>query len=189
MTVTTAPEIHPSATVEPGAIVGPCTRIWHRSHVRAGSRIGRDCSLGFSVFVDTGVEIGDRCKIQNHVSLYRGVVLEDEVFVGPSAAFTNDLKPRAQSPAWELSPTTVREGASIGANATIVCGVEIGAWALVGAGTVVTADVPPHALVVGVPGRVHGWVCRCATVLARERAALPARCPHCGRAPNLDVMP
>jgi UDP-2-acetamido-3-amino-2,3-dideoxy-glucuronate N-acetyltransferase len=189
MTLTTATQIHPSATVEDGAVVGPGTRVWHACHLRAGSRIGRDCSLGFSVYVDTGVVIGDACKVQNHVSLYRGVVLEDEVFVGPSAAFTNDLTPRAQSPEWEVSATIVRRGASIGANATIVCGVEIGAWALVAAGAVVTADVPAYALVVGVPARVRGWVCTCGHVLGRDRAALPARCSRCGRAPGADAAP
>jgi UDP-2-acetamido-3-amino-2,3-dideoxy-glucuronate N-acetyltransferase len=189
VTVTAAPEIHPSATVEAGAAIGRRTRVWHGSHVRAGSRIGCDCSLGFAVYVDAGVVIGDRCKIQNHVSLYRGVVLEDEVFVGPSAAFANDLTPRAQSPDWEVSPTIVRRGASIGANATIVCGVEIGTWALVGAGAVVTTDVPAHALVLGVPARLRGWVCECGQVLAHEHLPVPAPCPRCGQALHPGAAP
>ena len=115
------------------------------------------------------------------MSLYRGVVLEDEVFVGPSATFTNDLTPTAQSPEWQVSTTVVRRGASIGANATVVCGVEVGPWAMVAAGAVVTTDVPAHALVVGVPGRVRGWVCVCGRVLGRERDTLPRRCAGCGR--------
>lgn len=175
------PFVHPSAVVEDGAVIGSGTRIWHNSHVREGSLIGADCTVGFSVFVDAGVRIGDRCKIQNHVSVYQGVELEDEVFVGPAAMFSNDLYPRACPDDWEVSPTVVRTGASIGTNATIVCGVEIGAWSLVAAGAVVTGDVPAHGLVVGNPARLHSWVCRCARRLARADAPLPAHCPHCGR--------
>jgi acetyltransferase-like isoleucine patch superfamily enzyme len=189
VTTTEVVRIHPSAVVEEGAVVGAGTRVWHSCHLRAGSVIGRDCTLGFSVYVDTGVVVGDRCKVQNHVSLYRGVVLEDEVFVGPSAAFTNDLVPRAQSPDWQVTPTLVRQGASIGANATIVCGVEIGASAMVAAGAVVTTDVPAHALVVGVPARVRGWVCVCGQVVGRDRDALPPRCSRCGLAWSDDRRP
>jgi acetyltransferase-like isoleucine patch superfamily enzyme len=134
------------------------------------------------VYVDTGVSIGDRCKIQNHVSLYQGVVLEDEVFVGPSVTFTNDLYPRAQSTDWVVNQTIVRQGASIGANTTVLCGIEIGAWALVAAGSVVSRDVPPHALVVGNPARLRGWVCRCGRPLARTGEPIPRECPACGRA-------
>jgi UDP-2-acetamido-3-amino-2,3-dideoxy-glucuronate N-acetyltransferase len=172
--------IDPTALVEDGAIVGRGTRIWHRSHVRTGSRIGAGCTIGFAVYVDTGVVIGDRCKIQNQVSLYRGVVLEDEVFVGPSVTFTNDRYPRADASAWEVVPTHVRRGASLGANATIVCGVEIGARSMVGAGAVVTDDVPPHGLVAGSPARLHGWVCTCGRPLARVGQTPPQRCPACG---------
>lgn len=172
--------IHPTAIVEHAAI-GTGTRIWHLSHVREGSRIGTDCSIGFSVYVDQGVEIGDRCKVQNHVSIYRGVVLEDEVFVGPSATFTNDRYPRATHSAWDIVPTLVRRGASLGASATVVCGVEIGAWAMVGAGAVVTADVPAHGLVLGAPARVRGWVCICGRMLAGVGERAPETCAHCGR--------
>lgn len=172
--------VHPSAVVEDGAVVGAGTRVWHGSHVRAGSVIGRDCTLGFGVYIDTGVVIGDRCKIQNHVSVYQGLVIEDEVFIGPSAVFTNDLWPRAVSPGWEVVPTRVCRGASIGANATVVCGAEIGPYALVAAGAVVHGDVPGHALVVGVPARLRGWVCVCGRPLARLDAPVPRRCPHCG---------
>jgi acetyltransferase-like isoleucine patch superfamily enzyme len=173
--------IDPSAIVEDGAIIGPGTRIWHRSHIRDGSRIGADCTLGFAVYVDTGVVIGDRCKIQNHVSVYRGVVLEDEVFVGPSATFTNDLYPRATSASWDVVPTLVRRGASVGANATIICGVELGPWSMVAAGSVLTRDAPPHALMVGAPARQRGWVCACGKFLARVGEIVPGRCPACDR--------
>jgi UDP-2-acetamido-3-amino-2,3-dideoxy-glucuronate N-acetyltransferase len=173
-------EIHPTALVEAGAVVGAGTRVWHRSHIRSGARIGADCTIGFSVYVDQGAVIGDRCKIQNHVSVYCGVVLEDDVFVGPAATFTNDRYPRASSGNWEVVATQVRRGASIGAHATIVCGVEVGAWSMVAAGAVVTGDVPPHALVVGTPARVRGWVCRCGHPLAAPGDDLPERCGHCG---------
>ncbi len=180
MTLTVASFAHESATVEAGAVVGPGTRIWHQSHVRADSRIGAGCTIGFCVYVDTGVEIGDRCKIQNHVSVYRGVVLEDDVFVGPGATFTNDRYPRANAPEWELVTTFVRRGASIGARATVVCGVEVGRWSMVAAGAVVTADVPAHALVAGTPARQRAWVCKCGRPLARLGAPLPERCGSCG---------
>jgi UDP-2-acetamido-3-amino-2,3-dideoxy-glucuronate N-acetyltransferase len=176
-----AHSIHPTAVVEAGAVVGAGTRIWHFSHVRSGSRVGDDCSIGFSVYVDAGVAIGDRCKIQNHVSVYRGVVLEDDVFVGPGASFTNDRYPRANSTGWEIVPTSVRRGASVGANATIVSGVELGAWSTVGAGAVVTRDVPPHGLVTGAPARLCGWVCTCGRPLARLGEPPPEHCSHCGR--------
>jgi UDP-2-acetamido-3-amino-2,3-dideoxy-glucuronate N-acetyltransferase len=173
--------VHPTAIVEAGAIVGRGTRIWHHSHVRAGSRIGTACTIGFGVYIDAEVVIGDRCKIQNHVSVYRGAVLEDAVFVGPGVMFTNDLYPRADAAAWEVVRTHVREGASVGANATIICGVEVGERSMVGAGSVVTADVPTHGLVMGTPARLHGWVCTCGRPLARHGVAIPDRCAHCGR--------
>jgi UDP-2-acetamido-3-amino-2,3-dideoxy-glucuronate N-acetyltransferase len=175
------PFIHPSATVEDGASVGPRTSIWHRSHVRTGSRIGADCTIGFAAYIDTEVVVGNRCKIQNHVSLFRGVTLEDDVLVGPAGTFSNDLYPRATSGDWEVVPTHVRRGASIGANATIVCGVELGAWSMVAAGAVVTAHVAPHALVMGAPARVRGWVCVCGRRVAGVDGPLPDSCPHCGR--------
>jgi acetyltransferase-like isoleucine patch superfamily enzyme len=175
--------VHPTAIVEDGAVVGAGTRIWHRSHVRAGCRIGTGCTIGFAVFVDEGVVIGDRCKVQNHASIYRGVVLEDEVFVGPAATFSNDRYPRAGAAGWEIVPTHVRRGASVGANATVVCGVELGRWSMVAAGAVVTHDVPAHGLVVGVPARLRGWACTCGRVLSRPDGDLPETCAHCGRAP------
>jgi UDP-2-acetamido-3-amino-2,3-dideoxy-glucuronate N-acetyltransferase len=177
-------EIHPTALVEAGAMVGAGTRIWHRSHVRDGAWIGAGCSIGFAVYVDQGAVIGDRCKIQNHVSVYRGVVLDDDVFVGPSVTFTNDRYPRAASTDWEVVATRVRRGASIGAHATIVCGVEVGAWSMVAAGAVVTRDVPAHALVVGSPARLRAWVCTCGRPLAASGEQLLDRCAHCGRIPD-----
>jgi UDP-2-acetamido-3-amino-2,3-dideoxy-glucuronate N-acetyltransferase len=175
------PSIHPTALVEDGAVVGPGTKVWHRSHVRATSRIGADCTIGFAVYVDIDVVIGDRCKIQNHVSLFRGVRLEDDVLVGPGGTFANDLYPRASSVDWEIVPTEVRRGVSIGANATIVCGVELGAWSMVAAGAIVTSDVPAHGLVIGTPARLRGWVCICGRPVGRDRLRLPRSCPHCGR--------
>ena len=180
--------IHPTATVEDGAVVAAGTRIWHRSHVRAESRIGIDCTIGFAVYVDTGVVIGDRCKIENHVSLFRGVVLQDDVFVGPAATFTNDLYPRSGPSEWEVVPTEVRRGASLGANATVVCGVEVGAWSMVGAGSVITADVPAHGLMLGTPARLRGWVCICGHVLTRLGEVLPPACRNGGRASNEMVV-
>ncbi len=171
---------HPSAIVEDGASIGDGTQLWHHVHVRAGATIGAGCNLGKNVYVDAGARVGDRVKIQNNVSVYAGVTLEDEVFVGPSAVFTNDLFPRATSTTWETVPTTVRHGASIGANATLVCGIEIGPWAMVGAGSVVTASVEPHELVAGNPARRRGWVCTCGQIVTRATTA-PAdlRCERC----------
>jgi len=153
---------HPTATVDPGCVVGEGTRIWHYSHVMPGVRIGRDCILGQNVFVASKVAIGDRVKIQNNVSVYEGVVIEDDVFCGPSMVFTNVVNPRSHvSRKTEFRPTLIRRGATIGANATIVCGHSVGRYAFVAAGAVVTRDVPDHALVMGVPARIDGWVCRC----------------------------
>jgi acetyltransferase-like isoleucine patch superfamily enzyme len=181
--------VHQTAIVEDGAVLGDGVRVWHRAHVRAGSRIGAGSSLGFCAFVDEGVRIGARCKIQNHVSVYHGVTLEDDVFVGPHAVFTNDRYPRANAEDWDVVPTAVRRGASIGANATIVCGVELGRWSMVGAGSLVTRDVPAFALVLGSPAMVHGWVCRCGRPLARLGERAPDSCRHCGRRRPPEVRP
>lgn len=159
--------VHPSAEIEDGAAIGAGSRVWRWAHVRTGARIGENVQLGANVFVDAGVVIGDRVKIQNNVSVYAGVELEDEAFVGPAAVFTNDLNPRATGD-WLLTPTFVRRGASVGANATIVCGHELGEHCLVAAGAVVTRDIAPHQLVVGNPARPAGWVCRCGAVVSRE---------------------
>ena len=177
--------VHPSAVVEPDAVVGEGTKIWHHSHIRSGSMIGADCTLGKNVFVDEGVHIGDRVKIQNNVSVYRGVELADEVFVGPSAVFTNDLRPRALNADWQMHSTMIRRGASIGANATIVCGIEVGEHGMVGAGAVVTTSVLPHQLVIGNPGRHHGWACACGEVVSRAKEQpTELRCVRCRQGKN-----
>jgi UDP-2-acetamido-3-amino-2,3-dideoxy-glucuronate N-acetyltransferase len=171
--VTTGPGIHPSAIVDAGAQLGAGTRVWHFSHVCAGARIGGNCSLGQGVFVGNDVVIGDRVKIQNNVSVYDAVTLEDEVFCGPSMVFTNVHNPRAAVVRkQEYRRTLVRRGATLGANCTVVCGCTIGAYAFVGAGAVVTADVSAYALVVGVPARQVGWMSA-----HGERLALPVQAP------------
>lgn len=150
---------HPSAVIDDGCEIGAGTKIWHFCHVMANARIGEDCSLGQNVFVASGVTLGDNVKIQNNVSIYTGVVCEDDVFLGPSMVFTNVLNPRSGvNRKNEYQKTTVGRGASIGANATIVCGHSIGAYAFIGAGAVVTRDVPAYALIVGNPGRQTGWM-------------------------------
>ncbi len=171
--------IHPTATVDPGAQIGRGTKIWHYCHVMGGARIGERCILGQNVFVAATAVIGDRVKIQNNVSLYDGVILEDEVFCGPSMVFTNVTIPRAFiERKQEYRVTRVSRGATLGANSTILCGHTVGEYALVGAGAVVTHDVPPHALVLGVPGRGAGWVCRCGVTLPGREGAV--RCSACG---------
>lgn len=178
--------VHASAEVEPGARLGAGTRVWHQAHVRTGADVGAGCTLGKNVFIDVGVRVGRRCKVQNNVSVYAGVTLGDEVFVGPSAVFTNDLRPRATATDWTVVPTEVRRGASIGANATIVCGTVIGARAMVAAGAVVTRDVRDHQLVAGNPARHRGWVCDCGAVVGRAaEPPVDLRCPDCAE----DVAP
>jgi UDP-2-acetamido-3-amino-2,3-dideoxy-glucuronate N-acetyltransferase len=176
---------HDSAVVDDGAVVGAGTKIWHFTHVAAGARVGANCVLGQNVYVAPTAVIGDRCKIQNNVSIYDGVVLDSEVFVGPSAVFTNVRNPRAEISRKEaMQLTRVGHGATIGANATIVCGHDVGAYAFVGAGTVVTANLPPFALVVGVPARQIGWICRCGERLSIDNNA--GWCPACGRGYRTD---
>ena len=166
--------IHPSAVVDAGAQVGPGTKVWHFSHIMKGASVGPCCNLGQNVVISPGVSLGRNVKVQNNVSLYTGVSCEDDVFIGPSAVFTNILNPRsAVSRKDEFLPTILRQGATVGANATIVCGVELGAYCLVGAGTVVTKDVKSYALVYGNPARQEGWVSR-----HGERLELPASLPE-----------
>jgi UDP-2-acetamido-3-amino-2,3-dideoxy-glucuronate N-acetyltransferase len=158
--------IHPSALVEDGAQIGDDTKIWHLAHIRGGAVIGSECIIGRGCFIDSGAIVGSRVKIQNYVSVYHGVEIEDGVFIGPNAVFTNDKVPRAITPEgalksatdWVVAKTRVGYGASIGANATIVCGVTIGRWAMIGSGAVVTKDVPDYAVVVGNPAHVIGRV-------------------------------
>ena len=155
-----APFIHPSAHVSPEAIIGEGTSIWINVQLREGVRVGKHCVISKDVYLDKDVVIGDRCKLQNGVSVYHGVTIGDAVFVGPHAMFTNDRVPRAFNAAWVVTPTRVERGASIGANATIVCGTTIGAYAMVAAGSVVTKDVPAYALVRGNPARFVSWINR-----------------------------
>lgn len=169
------PYIHPTAVVEDDVTIGERTSVWHHGHIRRGAVIGSGCTLGKNVFVDAGVRIGNGVKIQNNVSVYAGVTIEDDVFVGPSAVFTNDLHPRAFATEWTITPTLVRRGASIGANATVVCGVVIGELALIGSGSVVTRSVEPHRLVLGNPGRPMGWVCTCGCTVRSPAGAEPSR--------------
>lgn len=170
--------IHPTSIVDEDVEIGEGTKVWHFCHIQSGARIGRNCSFGQNVNVSNHVNIGNGVKVQNNVSLYEGVELEDYVFCGPSCVFTNDLTPRAKYPKGHAGyrKTLVKEGASIGANATIVCGHNIGKWALIGAGAVVTSNVPAHAVMLGVPARQKGWVCECGELLEENLI-----CRQCGR--------
>jgi UDP-2-acetamido-3-amino-2,3-dideoxy-glucuronate N-acetyltransferase len=185
--------IHPTADVSPKAIIGEGTSIWHQAQVREGVRLGQNCILGKGVYVDADVSIGDNVKIQNYVSVFHGVTIEAGVFVGPHVCFTNDLHPRAVNPDgtlkaaddWELTKTLIRRGAALGANSTIVCGVTVGIWAMIGAGSVVTRDIPDHGLAWGNPARLHAFVCPCGEKLVRDEArveagGVPMKCTQCG---------
>lgn len=170
--------VHESSYIDEGASVGKGTKIWHFCHIQKGAKIGERCSFGQNVNVSNNVTIGNYVKIQNNVSIYEGVELEDYVFCGPSMVFTNDLTPRSKYPKGNAGykKTLVKYGASIGANATIVCGHTIGKWAMIGAGAVVTKNVPDYALMAGVPARQVGWVCECG---ARLKDGF--KCNECGR--------
>jgi UDP-2-acetamido-3-amino-2,3-dideoxy-glucuronate N-acetyltransferase len=179
VTTLARPVIANTAVVADDAIVGPATRVWHFAQIREGARVGAECNVGKGAYIGAGVVVGDRCKIENNASLFEGLTVEDGVFIGPHVVFTNDRRPRATNPDgtlqsaadWTMERSTVRRGASIGAGAIVIPGLEIGRCAMVGAGAVVTHDVPAHALVVGNPARQIGWVCVC----GRER--MPAG-PH-----------
>ncbi len=190
--------VHPGAEVHPEAKIGAGTRIWRQAHIREFAQIGETCNIGKGVYIDAHVQIGSRVKIQNHVSIFEGVRLEDGVFIGPHVCFTNDLAPRAITPTgelkgaddWEITPTLVKYGASIGAGAIILCGITIGEFALVGAGSVVTRDVAPHALVFGNPARPHGYVCRCARQLVNVRKSeekMVGWCEVCGQECTIEM--
>ncbi|MBI3158055.1 MAG: N-acetyltransferase [Chloroflexi bacterium] len=184
--------IHPTAEVSEKADIGEGTSIWNHAQVRESASLGRNCILSKGVYIDAGVRIGDNVKIQNYVSVYHGVTIENGVFVGPHVCFTNDLNPRAVNPDgslksaddWVLSETLIREGAALGANSTIRCGITIGKWALVGAGSVVTKDVPDHGLALGNPARLRGFVCACGHQVEKQSEdgrQVVAVCPDCGR--------
>ncbi len=160
--------IHASATVDPRAEIGAGSRVWINVQIREGAKIGPGCILSKDVYIDHGVSIGAGCKVQNSVSVYNGVTIGDEVFVGPNACFTNDKVPRANNPDWAVTPTRVENGASIGANATIVCGITIGEYAMIAAGSVVTRDVAPYTLVMGNPARAVGLVDKAGNRIADE---------------------
>jgi len=172
--------VHPTAVVDGAVEIGEGTKIWHFTHINSGARIGRNCNIGQNVFIDSRAVLGDNIKVQNNVSVYSGVILEDDVFCGPSMVFTNVFNPRSFiSRKNEFRQTLVRKGATIGANATIVCGNTIGQYALIGASSVVTRDVPDYALVYGNPGKVKGWVCQCAVEIAFRSGR--ATCQACGK--------
>jgi UDP-2-acetamido-3-amino-2,3-dideoxy-glucuronate N-acetyltransferase len=173
----TAPFIHESAYVDEGARIGAGTKVWHFCHILGGAVIGERCSLGQNVVVMNGTRIGNNVKIQNNVSVYEGVIIEDDVFCGPSMVFTNVINPRSHvSRKDEYKTTLVRRGASIGANATVVCGVTLGEYTFIGAGAVITKDVPAFALMAGVPARRIGWMCQCGVRLPDTGAATCAAC-------------
>lgn len=170
--------VHESSYIDDVVEIGEGTKVWFFCHIQKGARIGKNCSLGQNVNISNNVKIGNGVKIQNNVAVYEGVEIEDDVFCGPSCVFTNDLTPRAKYPKGHKNyiKTVIKKGASIGANATVVCGHTVGEWALIGAGAVVASDVPSHALMLGVPAQRKGWVCECGEILKEGLT-----CCKCGR--------
>jgi len=182
--------IHESAYVEENVDIGDGSNIWHFVHIRKNAKIGKNCNIGKSVYIDIGVIVGNNCKIQNFATLYHGLTVEDDVFIGPHVCFTNDLLPRAKI--WteeKVVKTLVKKGASIGANATIICGVTIGKNAMIGAGSVVTKDVPEHAIVYGNPAKLKGFICKCGKELIKktvEKDFVLCVCPKCSKEYKID---
>jgi acetyltransferase-like isoleucine patch superfamily enzyme len=176
---------HPSAFIEDDVSIGDGSKIWHLVQIRKGAKIGKKCILGKSVFIDTNVPIGDNVKIQNFVSVYHGVTIEDDVFVGPHVCFTNDYLPRANMPDWQLVETYVKKGVSIGANSTIVCGITLEEYAMIGAGSLVSKSVNHHELVYGNPAKLQGYVCYCGNILTKTKDPLPdntlLQCEKCDK--------
>jgi UDP-2-acetamido-3-amino-2,3-dideoxy-glucuronate N-acetyltransferase len=169
--------IHPTAIIDDGCEIGQGTKIWHFSHLLSGSRIGQNCTIGQNAMIGPDVTIGNQCKIQNNVSIYKGVTLEDGVFCGPAMVFTNIYNPRAEiSKMDQVRPTLVKRGATLGANSTIICGLTIGRYAFIGAGAVVTRDVPDYVLMMGNPAKQAGWMCQCG-----ERLGKGLNCEVCGK--------
>ncbi|KYC49807.1 MAG: UDP-N-acetylglucosamine acyltransferase [Candidatus Methanofastidiosum methylothiophilum] len=174
--------VHETAEISKGAVIGKNTKVWHQSQIREGVKIGENCIISKCVYIDFDVKIGNNVKIQNGVSVYHGVEVEDDVFLGPHMTFTNDLYPRAFNSNWELVKTLVKKGASIGANATIICGTIIGEYAMVGSGAVVTKNVPAYGLVFGNPAKLKGFVCKCgrkAVKVGEEKDKVLMECTVC----------
>jgi acetyltransferase-like isoleucine patch superfamily enzyme len=165
------------------AVIGDGCKIWNQAQIREEAKLGQKCIVSKNVYIDEKVQIGDRVKIQNNVNVYHGVTIEDDVFLGPSMTFTNDMYPRSFNSDWCITETLVKKGASIGANAVVRCGITIGEYAMVGAGSVVTKDVPAHALVVGNPAHQLGWVCKCGNKLDTH-----GTCVNCGQTYNLEEL-
>lgn len=181
-------KVEPTSIVDENALIGDGTRVWNFVHVREKAVIGKNCVLGDYVYVGRGVKLGDSVKLENRATVYEGVTIEDEVFVGPNVTFTNDLIPRSFSTNWKILPTLVKKGASIGARTVIVCGVTVGEYAMIGAGSVVTKDVPPHALAYGNPAKIRGFVCRNGIKLKTEETKkenVLMKCPVCKETYNV----
>ena len=175
--------VHPTATVEKGARIGSGTKIWHYAHVRDDAVMGKNCNVGHCAYVDTGVKVGDNVKIGNKASVFRGVIVENDAFIGPHVAFTNDMRPRSLGE-WKLEKTLVKRGASIGTNSTIVCGVTLGEDCMIGAGSVVTRDIPANGLAYGNPAKLRGFICRCkgnAEKTGKKGGSVILRCRECGQ--------
>ncbi|MEW6614770.1 MAG: acyltransferase [Thermodesulfobacteriota bacterium] len=183
--------IHPSAEVSKNSSIGKGTKIWNHVQIREGAKIGDNCIVGKDVYIDKGVKIGNNTKIQNGISLYNGIIIEDDVLLGPHCVFTNDLYPRSFIADYKIYPILIKRGASIGANATIVCGITIGKYAMIGAGSVVTKNVPDHGFVLGNPARLRGFVCHCGKrlkIMRRLDNHMILICEHCHEKLDISLL-